>query len=151
AAAQLMPGEAHAFAMLAQAHQAQRQSDQALAQINRAIQLKPDDATYYYHRGLIERELKQETAAFNDFGKATSLLEKRVLSTNEKTMLRDCHLERGKILRTQGNREEALKEFQAAVDVVRDSPQTHRWIGEILLELNRPKEALRELDEFVRL
>ena len=54
-------------------HQKRRQYEQALADLNLAIELEPDNADFYISRALLYKDFKKKALATADFRRAIEL------------------------------------------------------------------------------
>jgi tetratricopeptide (TPR) repeat protein len=65
--------DAAAYSRRGTARAARHEYDQALADLTRACELAPDNADFFYQRGIIYRDSKHPAEALGDFDKALSL------------------------------------------------------------------------------
>jgi tetratricopeptide (TPR) repeat protein len=61
------------FARRGEALESRRDFDQALAELNHACELAPDNAEYLFRRGVIHQELRQPVLAMSDFDRSLQL------------------------------------------------------------------------------
>ena len=85
--------------------------DQALANYNQAIAIKPDDARAFYNRGNALKELKRFDEAREDYDQAISL---------KRDFAADAFDNRGAVLAELGRFDEALASYNQAIALVPD-------------------------------
>lgn len=61
------------------------------------------------------------------------------------------HLKQGEVYRNQGELAKALAEYQAAVELEPDDPQTHSNLGAIYIDLGQSDDAIAELEKAISL
>jgi len=140
-----MPQYATAYVTLAKSLVLLGRFDEAIAQCNKALQIKPDYYTADY------------TIAFAlaKLGKLDQSIEryKKLLSADPEMSV-DVYNQIGLILIEQGNYKEAAKTFQSAVTLNADSennniPDVHYNFSYVLKRLGRLSEASHELNKAV--
>ncbi len=159
AARQMRPRSPQAYLLLAQGHGAE-QREQALAQLDAAIQQTPEQASLYRTRALLRQELGKEhvAGALQDFERAIAVAKAHHEPGIDLAVL---HVERGELLRQQQDFTAALAAFDAALEARADLARAHFLRGEALSALadreGDPEakrrgyaRALRSFNEFVR-
>jgi tetratricopeptide (TPR) repeat protein len=140
------PGAYQAHANLAAAHQKLKQLDAALAELYRAIARQPGEPQLYHTRAHLHLERGDRAAARRDFKEAIA----RGVAGRPEPWLAGAHVWLGCLKHQAGEHEAALKEFDAALLVVKDYPLAHQQRVETLLALNRYAEAGRALDAYLK-
>jgi tetratricopeptide (TPR) repeat protein len=82
------PADAAGLSRRGMAFAARRDFEHALADLARAIELAPDNAEYFYQRGVVHRENKQPALAVADFDRALELEPSSVSALMERASLR---------------------------------------------------------------
>lgn len=111
----------------------------ALKQLNKAILIKPDYDTAYYHRGVLKTTLKDINGAIADFSQALRLNPGYSLS----------YFSRGTLLLQYGHPEKALPDFDAAIRI---DPQFYDALNNkaiLLNALGRPLQAQEIYDSLL--
>ncbi len=108
-----------------------RDYDRALADYDRALELKPDYARAWYSRGNALAERKDYSGALRDFGQA-------LLAAPEDAK---SWYNRGIVRLQMGNAEEAAADFQRAIAIDPGKDSFHNNLGLALAALGRQGEA----------
>jgi serine/threonine protein kinase/tetratricopeptide (TPR) repeat protein len=116
-------------------------SDEALAAFSKLIELKADNATGWYGRGLAYANLRQWDMAIADFGRAIEL----------KPDYADAWFERGKANVQLGQGDKAVADVSQGVETNPKSAQTWFWGGVAYYEIGRQDEAIAAYREAIRL
>jgi len=109
----------------------QGQTEAAIAQFHKALQLKPDYATAHNNLGVALGRVGQTQAAVKRFQEAVRL----------SPQYADVHYNLGVALSTQGQLETALGHFLEAIRIEPDNGQAHNNAGSILLHIDHPEDA----------
>lgn len=155
----LRPQQWQAYANLADVYLRQGQHEDALAQLDKAIEFQPL-AVLYRTRAKLHLQRGNHAAAQPDLDQAIA----RTLPGERSLDLGRDHLERGRLLYRAGKFPEALQAFDrslAAVptadagsqlpDVRKLQAEAHQFRAEALLELNRFDDAVAALDRSMKL
>jgi serine/threonine protein kinase/Tfp pilus assembly protein PilF len=149
-AIRLKPDKFHAYSVLAQAYQDQKNPDAALAQFDEAMRRQPGIAALFHDRGQIRGELRDLPAALEDFAEAVRLYKQQTnLTETERLLLADTHTQRGKILFEQKRYADADKAFTDALAVRPSYPLAHLLRGGVLLERKQYADAVRQFDTYL--
>jgi clan AA aspartic protease (TIGR02281 family) len=135
------PGSAEDFALSGQAHLSRGESRAAIGDLNEAIRLSPDHASYYVARARAYMADKQPDAAVPDLDKALSLDPKNV----------DALLMRAEYRLAHKDRAGALSDVTAASAAAPAGSEASREIASLYVRLDQPKAALPILDDWIRL
>lgn len=114
---------------------------EALANFDRALQLKPDYVEAHNHRGNVLLELGRPAEALASYDRALQL----------KPGLADAHNNRGNALLDLQRAQEALASFDRALQLKPGSADAHNNRGSALRELKRAPEALASHDRALQL
>jgi tetratricopeptide (TPR) repeat protein len=139
-AIRLKPREYQAYATLAQVEQHRGELDEAVARFTRAIALRPDWSPLYRGRADVHRERKDPSRALLDLEEAI-----RREAPGSPVIARD-HARRAQLLYLDRRFEEALAACDAALTIVPDQAEAHRWRIRALLELRRFDEVIGSCD-----
>jgi tetratricopeptide (TPR) repeat protein len=120
---------------------------EAGAQINKAIELKPEMAALYRLRAQFAADGKDAAAALRDLEKAIQL-ETAGPRTNAK-LLADDLVKQARLLHGLGRHREAEAAAQAALATDPEATLAYRVRGEALLALDRPAEAAAALGQYL--
>jgi tetratricopeptide (TPR) repeat protein len=167
-------GRAHALSGL------QNKADRALAIVDRALRLSPDHAGALVLKGQLLADLGRTTAARRLFDRAIVVHPKlphayvecarllyaiderfeealRFVKRGLRRIGRDRQL-KGEALRLQGHildeldrSAEALNAYRLAIRLDRSDPEAHEALGDTLLTLGKPAEAIQEFDTALNL
>ncbi len=148
AAIGLKPTEYQARVTLAQVYQRQRKWADAAAVLGEAVRLEPDLAFLHRLRARLhlEREEPDLAAALADIDRAIAL---EARSGPSPALARD-HAQRGRILYRGRRHDEALAAYTAALQTDRDCTTAHLWLAEAQLRLERHREAVGSLGEYLK-
>jgi tetratricopeptide (TPR) repeat protein len=145
-AATLRPDEVHAHLLLAQAFRRQKRFADAGREISTAVRLRPDLALVHRARGQLHLERGDRKAALRDFRRAIRLEP----PGSSSALVAGDHVECGRILQLQGRFREAGAAYDSALAVCPDHALAHYLRGEVLLKLNRPRQAERAFGRCLR-
>jgi tetratricopeptide (TPR) repeat protein len=137
----LRPQQYQGYVNLAQALLQDKKLDEAVRQLDQAIECEPRLASLHATRARVHVLRQDDAAALADL--ATALAQG---STRPAAAVADDHLERGRILHRRKDYKGALKEYDAAVALQPRHVKAHRLRAEALLELDSASEALQSLD-----
>ena len=115
--------------------------EQALAALDRAIDLSPDDPQAHYNRGHILRRLNRAREELKAYDRAIELRPDHA----------DSHSSRGDCLSRLSRDDEALVAFDRAVGLAPDSADAHYNRGTALIHLGRYEQALTALVQCLRI
>jgi serine/threonine protein kinase/tetratricopeptide (TPR) repeat protein len=124
-----------------------RQRREASAQLDKAIELKPEMAALYRLRAQLAVDRKDGTAALRDLEKAIQL-ETAGPRRNAKVLADDL-LKQARLLHGLGKHQEAETACVAALAAHPEAVLAHRVRGEALLALERPAEAAAALGQYL--
>ncbi|MDO7853260.1 tetratricopeptide repeat protein [Hymenobacter convexus] len=137
----LAPEYDFAFYALALIEHRAHRPKQALAAINEALALDPNDADYYHLLGQLRLQSGQWQAALQAAQTGLGL-------DAEHAGLHGLH---ARALARQGRPDEASHAARSALSYAASSSSTQAQAGWVALETNRPKEALEHFREALRL
>lgn len=106
--------------------------EQALAEVNQALTVKPGDPEVLIFRGILQQSLGQQLEADQTFAQA-----EKIINNREKFLLT-----RGQRYYTLGENEAALEDAQAAMNINPDSAEGYLLAGEAYENLGKSNEAL---------
>jgi tetratricopeptide (TPR) repeat protein len=115
--------------------------EEAIKEIDRAIELNPNDPACHINKGIALGELGRYEEAIKEIDRAIEL------NPNDPA----CHNNKGNALGELGRHEEAIEEYNKAIELNPDNPNYHNNIGNALGELGRYKEAIKEIDRAIEL
>lgn len=134
----LNPKDYSSFANRGAAKAKQGKWAEALIDVEAALVIKPDDYLCLGSRGGIHWKLGNMREALDDFNKSIAINSKNgQILTN-----------RGRINMDLGRSADAIEDFNRAIALDEDCKAKH-FRGLIYLKLNRPKEAVRDLTEYL--
>lgn len=120
----------------------QNQTDKAVDALRTAVKIAPDSFTPRLNYGTALLQGKQFVEADKEFQRALELKESSPL----------VHLYRGRALIGMRNFKDAEKELRRAVDLGGDEMSlAHRYLGAIYIERGENEQAIKELEEYLRL
>lgn len=125
----------------AEAHERLGDSDDALDDHTRAVELDPEDPRGYLGRGRFFLRHGDPDRAIDDFSEAVRL----------RPDLCQGYLERGQALLAREEPDAALDDFDEAVRWAPDEPAVFFARGQVRLALGRTDEALQDLDQVVQI
>jgi tetratricopeptide (TPR) repeat protein len=128
------------------------QSQRALDELDRALELNPHYVEALIHRGLVLNELGRTEEAEQAFSKAAGSLTESTagLPGPVAAQLANRHAELGDSYAGAGALDRAIQQYQQALEL---GPQFHdlRYrMARLLIEANRPLEAREALDDVLR-
>jgi hypothetical protein len=118
-----------------------KQLEAAIADFEKAIAIKPDQAGAYNNRGLALHGLKQLEAAIADYDKTLAV----------EPGYAEAYYNRGNALRDLGKFEAAIADYGKAVALKPDHAEAHNNRGVALRELKQLDAALADYDKAVAL
>lgn len=116
---QLEPGFAHGWDGIGQSLMFQGEFEESLYYFDRAIELRPTLATAYAHRALARVNIDDLDGALRDAKQARRLDDKEI----------DPYIVIGRVLAVQGETQEALQNFDKAIELAPDDGGTYWWRG----------------------
>ena len=117
------------------------QIDLAIKDYNKAIELKPNDASLYYNRGLAYNKKGKVDLAIKDFDKAIEL------SLNDA----DVYNNRGDAYGTKGEFDKAFTDFRKAIELKPDCASAYYNLGKIYSIKDELDLALQSYDKVIEL
>jgi tetratricopeptide (TPR) repeat protein/predicted aspartyl protease len=135
------PKTASDYALLGQAHLSRGEPNAAIADLNEAIRLAPDQADYYLARARTQLMLKQPDAALADLGQCLSLAPRNA----------DALLLRAQVRFWRKDHEGAAADAAAANALVPAGSAQARSLADLYLSLGQPAVALPLFDDWIRL
>jgi len=135
------PKTASDFALRGEAHLSRGESAAALADLDEAIRMAPDQAVYYFARARAHVANKQPDEVLADLDKCLSLDPKNV----------DALLLRAEFSLAHKNQPGALADVTAASALAPAGSAQSLLIGRLYVQLGQPAAALPLLDDWIRL
>ena len=135
------PRTAGDYALLGEAHLSRGEPKAAVADLDAAIHMAPDQAAYYVARARAHVANKQPDAALADLGKSLSLDPKNV----------DALLLRAELRFVHKDRTGATADVTAASALAPAGSTQARSIAALYIRLDQPAAALPMLDDWIRL
>ena len=135
------PKSAGDFALLGQAHLARGEPNAAVADLDEAIRMAPDQAAYYFARARAHAAGKQPEATLADLDKSLSLDPKNV----------DALLMRAEFRLAHKDQAGAEADVTVAGAVAPAGSTQARSIAVLYMQLDQPAAALPMLDDWIRL
>jgi tetratricopeptide (TPR) repeat protein len=128
------------------------QSDRALDELDRALEINPHYVEALIHQGLVLNELGRTDEAQDAFGRAAQHLAKPTagLPTPVAAQLANRHAELGDTYAAAGAVSRAIEQYQSALELGPEFHDLRYRMARLLLEAGRPLEAREALDEVVR-
>jgi len=128
------------------------QSDRALEELDRALEINPQYVEALIHQGLVLNELGRTDEAQDAFGRAAVHLSKPTagLPTPVAAQLANRHAELGDTYAGAGAVSRAIEQYQSALELGPEFHDLRYRMARLLLEAGRPLEAREALDEVVR-
>jgi Flp pilus assembly protein TadD len=117
------------------------QVNEAIAQLQRAVELRPDDHTTHYNLGVALDANGQTDEAIRQYREALRLESRYV----------DAHNNLGADLDKQGQIDEAIRQYLEAISLKPEYADAHNNLGAALDEKGQSDEAIRQYREAVRL
>ena len=115
--------------------------DQAILDIDKAIELDPSNADYHQSRSQSNRELKRHEDALRDITKAIELDPSKAAH----------HFIRGQVNHDLNRSMDALKDFNMSIRLVLDKAFFYYSRGEVNFELDKYEDALRDFTKAIEL
>ena len=113
----------------------------AIANYDKAIQLKPNYAMVYYNRGIAKVDLGQYVDAIKDFDKAIQLKPDNAMAYNN----------RGNTSAVLGQYVDAIKDFDEAIQLKPDNAMAYYNRGSTKVDLGRYVDAIKDFDKAIQL
>jgi predicted aspartyl protease/tetratricopeptide (TPR) repeat protein len=135
------PKSAGDYALLGEAHLSRGEPHAAVADLNEAIRMAPDQAAYYVARARAHQADKQPDAELADLDKSLSLDPKNV----------DALLMRAALRFWKKDRTGATADVAAANAVAPPGSSRARSVASFYIQLDQPTAALPILDDWIRL
>ncbi len=132
--------DAHTYYNSGMAKLELKQYNDAIADFDEAIQLKPDDTVYYLWRGIAKLELKQYNDAIADFDETIQL---KLVNTI-------VYRARGFVKYKLGQYESAIADFDEAIQLKPDDT-VYYWRGEAKAALGEYNAAITDYDASIQL
>ena len=128
------------------------QSDRALDELDRALEINPEYVEALIHQGLVLNDLGRTDEAQDAFGRAAHHLAKPTagLPTPVAAQLANRHAELGDTYAAAGAVSRAIEQYQSALELGPEFHDLRYRMARLLLEAGRPLEAREALDEVVR-
>jgi tetratricopeptide (TPR) repeat protein/predicted aspartyl protease len=135
------PKTANDYAVLGEALLSRGEPKEAIADLDEAIRMAPDQAAYYGTRAHALLADKQRDAALVDLDKSLSLDPKNI----------DALLLRAELRATQKDRAGATADVTAASTLVSAGSTQARTVAALYIALDQPAAALPMLDDWIRM
>jgi predicted aspartyl protease/tetratricopeptide (TPR) repeat protein len=135
------PRTASDYALLGEAHLARGEPNAAVADLDEAIRMAPDQAAYYVALARAQMTVKQPDAALTALDKSLNLDPKNA----------DALLLRAKLRLSQKDRTGAAADVTAASTLVPSGSTQAYSIAALYIRLDQPAAALPLLDDWIRL
>ncbi|MBN1819188.1 MAG: tetratricopeptide repeat protein [Prolixibacteraceae bacterium] len=116
-------------------------TDQALIDFNKAIELEPEYTEAYVNRGIILRDNNRTSEALSDFNKALIL----------KPNFEKVYFNRGNLLKNENRIDEALKDYNAAININPDYIEAFYNRGNLYRDANNFDKALDDYSTVIKL
>lgn len=124
-----------------ESYRAMRLYEKAVADFEKAAELKPEDQRIYYERGWVYMLMDRYEEALANFDKSIELDSKFV----------NALIDRGQALRALKRYKEALTSINKAIEVEPRNDQAFHIRGYIYLDLKQFRDALSDLDRSIEL
>ena len=135
----LAPTKPGALLAASEVHRAQDRLDQALALVDKALDIDADDQRARHLRGLVLFDMAEYRRASEEF--------RLVASHNPNSTSVHCRLSDSLLL--SGEWEEAIKVAEHLIDFDPEHSHAHYVRGEAFTELDRPADAIAAFDELL--
>jgi tetratricopeptide (TPR) repeat protein/predicted aspartyl protease len=132
-------GDAADYSRRGAAFASRREFDQALVTLTRACDLAPDNAEYFYQRGLVYWQLKQDAAAMADFDQALKLKPDDVPAL----------VSRAQLAVQVGDKVRAGTDLDAANGVASKQADIRFVMAHIYERADLPSEAIAQYDSWI--
>ncbi|MDF3052968.1 MAG: repeat-containing protein [Geminicoccaceae bacterium] len=128
------------------------QSDRALGELGRALELNPQYVEALIHQGLVLNELGRTDEAQDAFGRAAEHLAKPTagLPAPVAAQLANRHAELAETYAAAGALGRAIEQYESALELGPTFHDLRYRMGRLLLEAGRALEAREALEEVVR-
>ena len=137
--AETSPATAADLARRAAAFAARRDFEHALQDFNRACELAPGEASYYYQRAVVEFELREPKAASNDVDRALTLKPDYI----------DALVRRAEYRRSRQDTAAALADLDAADRVATKEADVRLTLATLYGSLDRPAQTITQTDLWI--
>lgn len=124
--------------------------NEALAELQKAIDLFPDKEEAFFHRGVISSEMKEYEKSIEAYNEYIELVKKKEGVIN-KIGLSAAYNNKGNALSKLNKKEYALKMYNEAINLDPSDPAVYGNKANVLLELERKEEALKMYSEAIKL
>jgi tetratricopeptide (TPR) repeat protein len=108
-----------------------RQNDEALNSLETALKINPNDANFWFNKGMVLENMKSYAEALEAYGKATAL----------NPSLDRAWYRQGWLLAAQGSYKESLPLLDRAIELNSQNADAWNARGLVLMELNSTDEA----------
>lgn len=115
--------------------------DKAIDDLNKAIDLSPDDAESYYNRGAAYIDLEQYDKAISDYSKAIDLEPERAI----------YYINRGRAYDLIDDNDRAIDDFDRAVEINPDSSAAYFSRAMVYLKLRELDRAVEDINKALAL
>ncbi len=119
----------------------------ALANFEKAVELKPNDAYAYVNRGIARNGLNDHDGAIKDYTKAIELAG----PVNDRANLTNAYSNRGAAYKFKGEFEKALDDLNTAVELDTENASAYHNRGVVRCALNDVDGALEDHNKAIRL
>ena len=126
---------------LAYRDNSESESDRAIADFDKAIELRPDYAEAYYNRGLAYRDNSENDRAIADFNKAIEL----------KPDYAEAYYNRGSAYRDERERDLAIADFDKAIELRPDYAEAYYNRGLAYRDNSENDHAIADFDKAIEL
>ena len=130
-------------------HLDKKTREQAIRDFDRAIELNPNDASYYYNRGLVYKRSWYDKKAIDNFYKAIEL--DQSFAANAHKECGDVHLQRGSYEGTQSQYEKAVQEYDKAIEFNPNDYESYYNRGRAHKDLRQYKCAIQDYTKSIEL
>lgn len=140
-------GSGRAYEAKARIYSFRKQSQLALENINKAIEIEPTEHDYYKLRAAIHRELHEPDKALADYDLCIAVNPRNATS----------HFLRAKFLEGKGSYDKALEDYAFVIEAEKKANKSERTVvsrkfrSEIFSKLGKQKEAANELTEALKI
>lgn len=122
---------------------------QAIWDFDKAIELNPNDASYYYNRGLVYKRSWDNNKAIYNFYKAMEL--DQSFAANAYKKCGDIHLRQGSEYGIQIRYEKAIKEYNKAIEFNPNDDESYYNRGEAYKSLRQYEFAIQDYTKSIEL
>jgi len=118
---------------------------QAIRDFDKAIKLNPNNASYYYNRGLVYKHSWYDKQAIDDFYKAIELDQSFAANAHKKCG--DVHLQRASYKGTQSQYEKAIQEYDKAIKFNPNDDESYYNRGKCYQALGYTEQAQADFEK----